>query len=88
MDSAALEYAVVAQDAVTQLLGAIRRVGRTVSGAEALISKRCYGHAFSPPGEPPVAQNIAPVRVISTVDPGASHVRKSRAAKSSAVRPI
>jgi hypothetical protein len=44
LDSTVLDDAVATQDTVTQLIGAIRRVGREVPGAGAAIEQCCTGH--------------------------------------------
>ncbi|MCV7076098.1 transposase, partial [Mycobacterium szulgai] len=41
LDSTVLEDAVATQDAMTQLIGAIRRVRRDVPGAAAVIAQHC-----------------------------------------------
>ena len=40
------------QDTVTQLIGAIRRVGREVPGAAEVIAAVCTGHDYRGPGKP------------------------------------
>ncbi len=40
------------QDTITQLIGAIRRVGREVPGAAEVIAAVCTGHDYSSPGKP------------------------------------
>jgi hypothetical protein len=57
-----LDDAVATEDTVTQLIGAIRRVGREVSGAEALIDSCCTGHDYRQPGKPPIAWDDAEAR--------------------------
>jgi hypothetical protein len=52
VDSTIVEDAVATQDTVTQLVAAIRRVGREVPGAAAQIAAVCTGHDFSAPGKP------------------------------------
>ncbi|MBL7502505.1 IS1182 family transposase [Frankia sp. CNm7] len=54
LDSTVLMDAVATQDTVTQLIGAIRRVGRVVSGADTLIAACCTGHDYSKPGKPAI----------------------------------
>lgn len=146
LDSTVLMDAVATQDTVTQLIGAIRRVGRVVPGADGLIAAHCCGHDYAKPGKPAIAwddpdardvlvsalvrdavalldalgeqpdgseqaaavallalvagqdvepaegsdgtdgrwriaRKVAPDRVVSTVDPDARHVHKSRAVK-------
>ena len=46
--------AVATQDTVTQLISAVRRVGREVPGAAARIAAVCTGHDFSKPGKPKI----------------------------------
>jgi hypothetical protein len=52
VDSTILDDAVATQDTVTQLVSAIRRAGREVPGAAAVIAARCTGHDYSQPGKP------------------------------------
>ena len=52
VDSTILDDAVATQDTITQLIGAIRRVGREVPGAAEVIAAVCTGHDYSRPGKP------------------------------------
>jgi transposase len=52
VDSTILADAVATQDTITQLIAAIRRVGRIVPGAAGQITKVCTGHDYSQPGKP------------------------------------
>ena len=52
VDSTILDDAVATQDTITQLIGAIRRVGREVPGAAEVIAAVCTGHDYSGPGKP------------------------------------
>lgn len=52
VDSTILADAVATQDTITQLIAAIRRVGRLVPGAAELIATLCTGHDYSSPGKP------------------------------------
>jgi hypothetical protein len=52
VDSAVLADAVATQDTVTQLVAAVRRVGRVVPGAGELIAAVCAGHDYARPGKP------------------------------------
>jgi hypothetical protein len=52
VDSTILADAVATQDTVTQLISAIRRVGRQVPGAAEQIAAVCTGHDYSRPGKP------------------------------------
>jgi IS5 family transposase len=52
VDSTILDDAVATQDTVTQLIAAIRRVGRQVPGAVVVIATVCTGHDYSAPGKP------------------------------------
>jgi hypothetical protein len=52
VDSTILADAVATQDTVTQLVSAIRRVGREVPGAAEKIAMACTGHDYSRPGKP------------------------------------
>ncbi len=54
VDSTILADAVATQDTVTQLVAAIRRVGREVPGAAARIAAVCSGHDYAKPGKPQV----------------------------------
>ncbi len=54
VDSTILADAVATQDTVTQLVAAVRRVGRVVPGAAELIAAACAGHDYSAPGKPRV----------------------------------
>jgi IS5 family transposase len=55
LDSTVLDDAVATQDTVTQLIAAIRRVGREVPGAAAVIAQQCTGHDYDDPGKPAIA---------------------------------
>jgi hypothetical protein len=52
VDSTILDDAVATQDTITQLISAIRRVGREVPGAGAVIAAVCTGHDYTGPGKP------------------------------------
>jgi hypothetical protein len=52
VDSTILADAVATQDTVTQLISAIRRVGRQVPGAAEQIAAVCTGHDYARPGKP------------------------------------
>jgi hypothetical protein len=52
VDCTILDDAVATQDTITQLIGAIRRVGREVPGAGAVIAVVCTGHDYSGVGKP------------------------------------
>jgi transposase-like protein DUF772/DDE family transposase len=54
VDSTILADAVATQDTVTQLVSAIRRVGREVPGAAAQIAAVCRGHDYAKPGKPQI----------------------------------
>jgi transposase len=62
LDSTVLEDAVATQDTVTQLIAAIRRVGREVPGAGELIAAVCSAHDYSDPGKPAIAWDDAQAR--------------------------
>jgi Transposase DDE domain/Transposase domain (DUF772) len=53
-DSTILADAVATQDTVTQLVSAVRRVGREVPGAAEQITQVCAGHDYSKPGKPKI----------------------------------
>ncbi len=55
LDSTVLDDAVATQDTVTQLIGAIRRVGREVAGATEVIAAHCAAHDYTDPGKPAIA---------------------------------
>jgi Transposase domain (DUF772)/Transposase DDE domain len=55
LDSVVLDDAVATQDTVTQLIAAVRRVGREVPGASAVIAEHCSAHDYSDPGKPAIA---------------------------------
>jgi len=52
VDSTILADAVATQDTITQLVAAIRRVGRVVPGAGEKIAAVCTGHDYTSPGKP------------------------------------
>src|SRR5215470_9844515 len=52
VDSTILADAVATQDTITQLIAAVRRVGRVVPGAGKRITAVCTGHDYSSPGKP------------------------------------
>ena len=54
VDSTILADAVATQDTITQLIAAVRRVGRVVPGAAELIAAVCTGHDYGSPGKPRV----------------------------------
>ena len=54
VDSAILADAVATQDTITQLVSAVRRVGREVPGAAEKIAAVCTGHDYSKPGKPKI----------------------------------
>lgn len=61
LDSTILDDAVARQDTVTQLIAQVRRVGREVAGAQAVIEQRCTGlsgltgQGYDSPGKPRIA---------------------------------
>jgi hypothetical protein len=52
VDSTILADAVATQDTITQLIAAVRRVGREVPGAGELIAAVCTGHDYRSVGKP------------------------------------
>ncbi len=54
VDSTILADGVSTQDTVTQLVAAVRRVGRQVPGAAEQIAEVCTGHDYSKPGKPKI----------------------------------
>ncbi|MDT7563980.1 MAG: hypothetical protein QOC67_5460 [Pseudonocardiales bacterium] len=55
LDSTILDDAVATQDTVTQLIAAIRRVGREVPGAAEVIAAHCSAHDYDRPRKPRIA---------------------------------
>jgi hypothetical protein len=55
LDSTVLDDAVAAQDTVTQLIAAVRRVGREVPGAAEVIAGVTSAHDYDDPGKPRIA---------------------------------
>ena len=55
LDSTVLDDAVATQDTVIQLIAAIRRVRREVSGAAEVIAVHCTAHGYDDPGKPSIA---------------------------------
>ena len=55
MDSTILDDAVARQDTITQLIAAIRRVGREVPGADVLVVATCTGYDYTRAGKPDIA---------------------------------
>jgi IS5 family transposase len=62
LDSTVLDDAVATQDTVTQLVGAIRRVGREVPGAREVIAAHCRAHDYTDPGKPAITWDDAAAR--------------------------
>ena len=62
LDSTVLDDAVATQDTVTQLIGAIRRVGREVPGASQVITAQCTAHDYTDPAKPAIAWDDAAAR--------------------------
>ncbi|UQB93162.1 MULTISPECIES: IS1182 family transposase [Mycobacterium] len=62
LDSTVLDDAVATQDTVTQLIGAIRRVGREVPSATEVIAAHCLAHDYSDPGKPAIIWDDAAAR--------------------------
>jgi hypothetical protein len=55
MDSTILDDAVARQDTITQLIAAIRRVGRDVPGGDVLVVGTCTGYDYTRAGKPEIA---------------------------------
>jgi hypothetical protein len=55
LDSTVLDDAVARQDSVTQLIAAVRRVGKVVPGAQDLVTAVCAGYDYSRAGKPDIA---------------------------------
>lgn len=62
LDSTVLDDAVATQDTVTQLIAAIRRVGREVPGALEVIAAHCMAHDYSDPSKPAISWDDAAAR--------------------------
>jgi IS5 family transposase len=68
LDSTILDDAVARQDTVTQLIAQVRRVGREVPGARAVVIERCTGLAgltgqgYDSAGKPRIAWDDRPAR--------------------------
>lgn len=62
LDATILEDAVATQDTVTQLIAAIRRVRREVSGAAEVVAAQCTAHDYDDPGKPAIAWNDTEAR--------------------------
>jgi hypothetical protein len=54
VDSTILADAVATQDTITQLIAAVRRVGRLVPGAAEQVAAVCTGHDYSRAGKPAI----------------------------------
>jgi hypothetical protein len=54
VDSTILADAVATQDTITQLIAAVRRVGRVVPGAAEQIAAVCAGYDYTQPGKPSI----------------------------------
>ena len=55
LDSTVLDDAVATQDTVTQLVAAIRRVARTVPGADVIVAASTSAHDYTKAGKPDIA---------------------------------
>lgn len=55
LDSTVLDDAVARQDTVTQLIAAVRKVGRVVPDAQALVTQHCTGYDYTRSGKPDIA---------------------------------
>jgi hypothetical protein len=62
VDSTILADAVAAQDTVTQLVAAIRKVARVVPGAVEQVAAVCTGHDYSKPGQPEIDWDDPPAQ--------------------------
>lgn len=69
LDSTILDDAVARQDTVTQLIAAVRRVGREVPGAAELIPVVCGGYDYTRAGKPDIAwdDEVAREELVSAV---------------------
>jgi hypothetical protein len=74
VDSTILADAVATQDTITQLVAAVRRVGRVVPGAAEKIAQVCTGHDYGSPGKPridwddPAAKDALVSALVSDAD--------------------
>ena len=57
LDSTILDDAVATQDTVTQLIAAVRRVGREVPGVQQVIAEVTSAHNYDDPGKPRIVWN-------------------------------
>ena len=57
LDSTVLDDAVATQDTVTQLIAAVRKVGREVPGATQVVPRVTSAHDYDDPGKPKIAWN-------------------------------
>jgi hypothetical protein len=84
LDSTVLEDAVATQDTVTQLIAAIRRVGRTLPGGAELVAAAATaaGHDYTQPGKPRIAwdDEAAGAAVVAGLDRDAGAVLAAIAA--------
>ena len=84
MDSTILADAVATQDTITQLVSAIRRVGREVPGAAEQIAAVCTGHGYSKPGKPkidwddPAAKDALVSALVNDADALVAELRRCR----------
>jgi hypothetical protein len=62
LDSVVLDDAVATQNTITQLIAAIRRVGREVPGAAEVIATRCHAHDYTDLGKPAIARDDTAAR--------------------------
>ena len=83
LDSTILDDAVARQDTVTQLIAQIRRDGAVVPAAGPVVGQDVEPAEDSDgtDGRWRIARQVAPDRVIPTVDPEARHAHKSREKK-------
>lgn len=69
LDSAVFKDAVATQDTVTQLIAAIRRVIREVSGAAEVAAAQCTAHDYTDPDRPRIAwdDHVAWTRLVDSL---------------------
>ncbi|MFZ2528809.1 MAG: hypothetical protein WAX14_14355 [Rhodococcus sp. (in: high G+C Gram-positive bacteria)] len=81
VDSTILADAVATQDTITQLIAAIRRVGRQVPGAAEQITAVCTGHDYTRQGKPRIDWDDPDAKDILVSTPGQRRERVARGAR-------
>jgi hypothetical protein len=52
VDSTVLDYAVARQDTISQLIAAVRRFGRDITGGQQLVATHAAGYDYTRMGKP------------------------------------